>query len=201
MTNLTNPPTPYHLSTMVVCTNLVFSSHTTHTRTHTHFPPALPARDPQLVATQYHPQWSHCPISSIPEGATDDGSLPSTACSINKTSPDSALRVSFNGNIRLTGCDGCCMRWFITINGSECADPAPIDGVLYTRNAPVLNVHRAATITGICRQTENGTISPVGLHQAVLNVGMCDGFNESYNAYTGFQSVSTMNLEELPTRK
>ena len=31
----------------------------------------------------------------------------------------------------------------------------------------------------------------------VLNVGMCESFNESY-VFTGFQGVSTMNIEEMP---
>ena len=92
------------------------------------------------------------------------------------------------------------MRWFITINGSECVDPAPIDGVLYNSES-FINIHRGTTITGICNQTENGTIMDVGTYEAVLNVGMCEGFNESYNVFTGFQGVSTMNIEEMPLRE
>ena len=92
------------------------------------------------------------------------------------------------------------MRWFITINGSECVDPAPIDGVLYN-SASYINIHRGTTITGICNQTENGTLMGVGTYEVVLNVGMCEGFNESYNVYTGFQGVSTMNIEEMPLRE
>ena len=88
------------------------------------------------------------------------------------------------------------MRWFITINGSECVDPAPIDGVLYNSES-FINIHRGTTITGICNQTENGTLMGVGTYEAVLNVGMCEGFNESYNVFTGFQGVSTMNIEEM----
>ena len=92
------------------------------------------------------------------------------------------------------------MRWFVTIDGSECFDPAPIDGVLYN-SASNVNIHRGTTITGICNQTENGTIMGAGTYEAVLNVGMCEGFNESYNAFTGFQGVSTMYIEEMPRRE
>ena len=53
---------------------------------------------------------------------------------------------------------------------------------------------------GICRETSSGVI-PSGPLQAQLNVGMCEGFNETFNAFTGFQSVSTINIEEMPTRK
>ena len=119
---------------------------------------------------------------------------------ITKTLPDSALHVTFNGNLRLTDCSDCCMRWFITINGSECVDLAPIDGVLYN-SASYINIHRGMTITGICNQTNNETIMGVETYEAVLNVGMCEGFNESYNVYTGFQGVSTMNIEEMPLRE
>ena len=148
----------------------------------------------------YHPQWSHCAIAEIDDGGVDQGPINSINCSINKTSPESALRVTFNGNIRLTDCHDCCMRWFMTIDGSECVTPAPIDGVLYTINAEIVNIHRGSTITGICSETVNGTIG-VGLHDVTLNVGMCDGFNETYNAFTGFQSISTINIDEMPERE
>ena len=42
------------------------------------------------------------------------------------------------------------MRWFITINGSECVSPAPIEAVIYTTNARTINVHRGSTIAGEC---------------------------------------------------
>ena len=35
------------------------------------------------------------------------------------------------------------------------------------------------------------------MYEAVLTVGMCQGF-ESYNVFTGFQEVSTMYIEEMP---
>ena len=92
------------------------------------------------------------------------------------------------------------MRWFVTIDGSECVDPAPIDGVLYNRLSTI-NIHRGTTITGICNQTENGTITGAGTYEAMLNVGMCEGFNETYNAFTGFQGVSSMYIEEMPRRE
>ena len=92
------------------------------------------------------------------------------------------------------------MRWFITINGEECADPAPIDGVVYTINGSAINIHRSATITGICRGTAAGSLD-VGLTTATLNVGMCGGFNETFNAYTGKQTLSTVEVEEMPPRE
>lgn len=92
------------------------------------------------------------------------------------------------------------MRWFITINGKECTDPAPIDGVLYTIDAEAVNIHRGSTLAGICLGTDDGPLEE-GAYDVMLNVGMCEGFNETYNAFTGFNAVSTLNLEELPTCK
>lgn len=155
-------------------------------------------RDPEVNLTTYHPLWSHCAIPAIPEGGSDEGPLPSTLCTINKTTSESGLRVAFNGNLRLTDCSDCCMRWFITINGKECTDPAPIDGVLYTIDAEAVNIHRGSTLAGICLGTDDGPLEE-GAYDVMLNVGMCEGFNETYNAFTGFNAVSTLNLEELPT--
>ena len=56
------------------------------------------------------------------------------------------------------------------------------------------------SLSGICRGTASGSLAvePV---QVLLNVGMCDGFNETFNAFTGFRAVSTINIEEMPSRK
>ena len=50
---------------------------------------------------------------------------------------------------------------------------------------------------GICRGTESGPLSAQPV-EVLLNVGMCNGFNETFNAFTGFSSVSTINIEEMP---
>lgn len=110
-------------------------------------PPAL-SGDSLLLPTSYHPQWSHCAIDRIPSGGLDEGALEETTCLFNKTSSDSSVKVSFNGNIRITNCEDCCMRWFVTINGSECVNPAPIEAVIYSTNARTINVHRGSTIAG-----------------------------------------------------
>lgn len=106
------------------------------------------ARDPLVNATVYHPQWTHCSIPTIQGGGSDEGALESTTCTMNKTNSDSSIRVAFNGNIRITNCQNCCMRWFVTINGEECSDPAPIEAVIFSTNARTVNVHRGSTIAG-----------------------------------------------------
>ena len=106
------------------------------------------ARDPLVNASVFHPQWVHCSIPTIEGGNLDEGPLESTACVLNKTKTASSVRVAFNGNIQLTNCENCCMRWFITLNGEECSDPAPIEAVIFSSNARTANIHRGATIAG-----------------------------------------------------
>lgn len=55
-------------------------------------------------------------------------------------------------------------------------------------------------ILGICDGTSSGRLSS-GTVSVVLNVGVCSGFNETFNAYTGLNSVSTINIEEMPARE
>ena len=106
------------------------------------------ARDPLVNIAVYHPQWQHCSIPTIQEGDINEGSLSDTSCVFNKTMSDSSVRIVFNGNIRITNCENCCMRWYFTINGEECSDPAPIEAVIFSSNAQTINVHRASTIAG-----------------------------------------------------
>lgn len=125
----------------------------------------------------------------------DSGTINQTACGIDKKSDNSRLKITFNGNLRMTGCSECCARWFVTIDGFECSNP--VEGVIYSVNGSLVNIHRASVISGICATTTAGAIS-AGRHIALLNVGECDGFNETFNAYTGFSTVSTVTIEEIP---
>jgi len=84
----------------------------------------------------------------VTEGAVDVGALNSTKCTGLKESADSSVRVTFNGNLRVTDCHDCCVRWFVTLNGEECTEPGPIEAVIYSTGAEDVNVHRSATITG-----------------------------------------------------
>lgn len=106
------------------------------------------AYDLLVNTTIYHPQWQHCAIPVV--GGADEGPLEPTTCVLNKTKTDSSIKVVFNGNIRTTNCQDCCMRWFITLNGEECSEPAPVEAVLYLSNAQRINVHKAATVAGAC---------------------------------------------------
>ena len=161
------------------------------------------ATNPNVRGDLYHPNWAHCAISAnIPEGTRDSGPLNTLTCGsgFNKSLSDSSLLVTFNGNIRLTDCSDCCMRWFVTINGEECSSPAPIDGVIYTVNGSDVNIHRGSTITGVC-EAAGGERIGVGEVEVKMNLGPCGGFNETFDSYTSLQSLSTIEIKELPPRK
>ncbi|XP_078700862.1 uncharacterized protein LOC144927355 [Branchiostoma floridae x Branchiostoma belcheri] len=118
-------------------------------------------------------------------------------CPFNKSSPTSALRLTWNGATRIINWANtpCCKRWFLTLNGTECTDPAPIDGIMYMHNRVedgYVNVHRATTIDGLCYG------EPAGPVTVALNVGPCthDGLDEG-SAHTGYNSYSRIIVEEL----
>lgn len=64
----------------------------------------------------------------------------------------------------------------------------------------ILWLHVIAYFTpGICQSTLSGHL-PIGNVTAHVNVGICSGFNETYNSFTGFGSPSTILIEEYPKR-
>ena len=94
--------------------------------------------------------------------------------------------------MRIYNCDDCCKRWFVTINGKECSDPVPIDGVIYVwKGKGTENTLRPRILTGTCKIPTKGTFT-IG-----LNVGNCSGYGNA-DAYTGWNSSTFMNIEEVP---
>ncbi|XP_046853998.1 collagen triple helix repeat-containing protein 1-like [Xenia sp. Carnegie-2017] len=119
----------------------------------------------------------------------DAGALTQVTCAFNKQKTDTSLRVTFNGNMRVVGCSsGCCRRWFITINGRECQDPATIDTQIFADGS--VNRHSPSTLDGFCNNI------PVGTVKVGLSIAACSGFTGG-NAYTGWNSVSRIVIEEL----
>lgn len=100
----------------------------------------------------YHPQWQHCGVLSddITDRDLDSGPFPDISCILNKTEDSSSVRATFNTNLNLIGCEDCCMRWYVTLNGQECTDPAPIEAVVAASDVTGFNLHRGSTITGEC---------------------------------------------------
>jgi len=110
-------------------------------------------------------------------------------CPFTKAASNTYLRVVYMGNIRIASCKACCMRWFFTFNDEECKAPAAVDAVVY--QSIDANIHRSANIEGYCTGLAKGLVR-VG-----LNVGRCKGFDTTYNAYTGWNSVSRIIIEEM----
>jgi len=111
-------------------------------------------------------------------------------CQFTKIHDDTALRVVFQGNIYVGGCNLCCKRWFITFSGAECSGPLPIDAALWIRDSGEDN-HRPGAIEGYCENIHKGKIR-VG-----INIGNCPGYGNS-NGNTGWNSVARLIIEEVP---
>ncbi|XP_046844204.1 collagen triple helix repeat-containing protein 1-like isoform X2 [Xenia sp. Carnegie-2017] len=110
------------------------------------------------------------------------------SCDFNKEKTDTSLRVTFNGVMRVIGCSsGCCRRWFITINGKECKDPATIDSLIWANGS--VNRHIPGVIDGICNNI------PAGPVRVGLSIAACSGYRG--NGYTGWNSVSRILIEEM----
>ncbi|XP_035693944.1 collagen triple helix repeat-containing protein 1-like [Branchiostoma floridae] len=109
-------------------------------------------------------------------------------CQFNKASSTTALRLTWNGELRYHGFgSSACLRWFFTINGEECSNPAPIDGIAYTYG---FDIHRVSTIDGLCYNL------PAGPLMVALNVGTC-AHGQAADAMAGYNSSSRVILEEL----
>ena len=103
-----------------------------------------------------------------------------------------SLHVYWTGVLRIIGCDSCCKRWYFTFNGAECSGPLPIDGIVYMWKGSGKNLHRVRHIEGHCNNIHEGKVR-VG-----FSVTNCAGYSGSYDAYTGWNSVSRIFVEEVP---
>ena len=112
-------------------------------------------------------------------------------CVFNKLRSNSALRVSFQGNMRVMS-DQKCNRWYFKFNGSECSGPMTIEAVLYTfwpsKTNPSLLHHWSSE--GYCENISQGAV------RLELWVGECN-FAILGDAYTGWNSVSGIIIEEV----
>ena len=118
----------------------------------------------------------------------------SQECFFKKMSDNTCLRVFWSGALRIFNCNDCCSRWYFTFNGAECSAPAAIDGVVYMqhgRGSRSKSLHRVRHIEGVCEKIHKGTVR-VGFW-----VSKCPG-HKSADAYTGWNSVSRIYVEEVP---
>lgn len=124
-------------------------------------------------------------------------------CAFTKQNSDTVLKVSWDGNIALRGCMDCCMRWYITLNGEECEDPGTIDAAIRQDLTDgglteQFDLHRPASVVGVCRGTPSSPSLPSGGYTIGLVAGECTGFFATYDVLTGYNSVSRFIVEEIP---
>ena len=109
----------------------------------------------------------------------------------NKLQSNSALRVSFQGNMRVRGISSKCNRWYFKFNGNECSGPMTIEAAVYNywpSGNPNLHHHRS--FEGYCENIPQGAV------RVELWVGKCSSFTLG-NANTGWNSVSRIMIEEV----
>ena len=114
-------------------------------------------------------------------------------CTFNKLQSDTAIKVSFQGNILVHGSVKC-NRWFFKFNGNECSGPMTIEAVVLNNWAssagnPYLYHHRS--FEGYCENIPQGRVT------VELWVGSCPSGSTLGNAYTGSNSVSRIMIEEV----
>ena len=113
-------------------------------------------------------------------------------CPFNKLQSDTAIKVSFQGIMRVQGTSNKCNRWFFQFNGNECSGPMTIEAVVYNNwpsGNPNLLHHRS--FEGYCENIPQGTV------RVELWVGSCPSGSPLGDAYTGWSSVSRIMIEEV----
>ncbi|CAH3183323.1 unnamed protein product [Porites lobata] len=131
--------------------------------------------------------WKQCVWKT--DSDTDNGKF--KECAFNKLQSNLALRVSFQGNMRVQGVSYKCNRWYFKFNGNECSGPMTIEAVFYNNwpsGNPNLMHHRS--FEGYCENIPQGAV------RVELWVGKCSG-NTLGDAYTGYNSVSRIMIEEV----
>ena len=105
---------------------------------------------------------------------------------------DTAIKVSFQGNTRVYGSSDKCNRWFFKFNGNECSGPMTIEAAVYNywpSGSPNLLHHRS--FEGYCENIPQGRVI------VELWVGKCLSGHTLGDAYTGWESVSRIMIEEV----
>ena len=94
--------------------------------------------------------------------------------------------------MRVAGGSVKCNRWFFKFNGNECSGPMTIEAVVYNdwpSGSPNLLHHRS--FEGYCENIPQGRVT------VELWVGKCPNGHTLGDAYTGWQSVSRIMIEEV----
>ena len=113
-------------------------------------------------------------------------------CAFNKLKSGTALKVAFQGNMRVYG-DRKCNRWYFKFNGNECSGPMKIEAVFFNEwpsgNPNTWLLHHRS-FEGYCENIPQGAV------RAELWVGPCYSHTLG-DARTGWNSVSRIIIEEV----
>lgn len=111
-----------------------------------------------------------------------------------KKRPETLLRLLWSSNTRNKAA-GSCARWYFKIDGQECSEPQPVEGLLYQSVSS--NIYRYNTLVGFCRSTAAGVIDK-GNHTITVHVGKCRirSLTTGTNAYSMWATGSTMQVDE-----
>ncbi|CAH3177690.1 unnamed protein product [Porites evermanni] len=131
--------------------------------------------------------WKQCVWKSAT--STNNGKIKD--CTFNKLTSNTALKVSFQGNVR-SETSGGCNRWYFKFNGNECNGPMTIDAVVYNAwpSGRAANQLHHRSFEGYCENIPQGTV------RVELWVGKCPSHTLG-SAHTGWNSVSRIILEEV----
>ena len=112
-------------------------------------------------------------------------------CAFNKLQSNSALRVSFQGNMMVRGSSKC-NRWYFKFNGNECSGPMTIEAAVLNIWSSVnrYELYHHRSFEGYCENIPQGAV------RVELWVGKCSGQTLG-NADTGWISVSRIMIEEV----
>lgn len=135
--------------------------------------------------------WKQCAWKNLNDGR-DYGLIKD--CVFTKLASDTALKVEYNGDLRIAGCLDCCKRWYFTFDGAECKVPLAIGGLVHiasNHGRKDSNIHRVHYIGGYCQGISAGAVR-VG-----INVGDCAGKKSGSDAYTGWNSVTRIMIVEV----
>ena len=150
----------------------------------------------QCVATRGVVAWSSKAWKALNSEA-EVGQLASM--SFKKTRSDTYLRLTWSSTMRQMNHNKC-SQWYFMINGRECTSPAPINGIIFQfyhngGSSSQVNDHRHTTIVGVCKATSSGDLQSAS-YQISMNIKDCPSYSGT-EAYTGWQTTSSMIIEEL----
>ena len=154
------------------------------------------------AARNFWPNVKQCQMN-IPDNLQTQTGSSLMSCTLNKKKPETVIKASWYGNIALEQCEDCCMRWYLTINGTECQTPEPIDGAIMqdlrgSRLLDIFDIRRPAAISGICYGPSEGSQWGPGDLKVDLFVDVYPGTNSTFDVITGYNSKSTFIIEEIP---